>query len=275
MSIRGLTLHRQTAVAQSPAAELEPQDSHSTPIRAAQQVEQRLPLEQPAQYQSDNFAGADLNACTVSGCYARFDSTATFLKHLHESHLTSPNGPALPSATAASSIADNSMLRINQSSTAGATGIDASLSLLGVNAVEQTRMRTTPAEATHDNMDTRSTDPSTLSHMWPSSHGCDPLHSPPSLELVHPRLGNEYMVRARFFKVRANKLTSGGGVLGMRVLTSLEPKVGLPKVQRDNAALVTPTIDPVEVAVNNGRMTRTSCAIPVSTPALGYVRTMA
>ena len=76
------------------------------------------------------------------------------------------------------------------------------------------------------------------------------------------------MVRARFVKVRANKLTNGGCVVGMRALTSLEPKVGLPKVQREHSTPVMPTIYPVEVAVENGRKTLTSREVDVSRPDL-------
>lgn len=178
MSTRGLTLRRQTA------AEQELQDSDSMSISSPQQFVPGSPLELPAQH--------SLNAFAIA-------------KHLHESHLASPDGPALPPTTAASSIAYNSMLRIQQSSSASASEVDALLNLPGVNSVEKTRIRTIPAEATHDYMKTHSFDANTLSYVPPSSRGYNQLHNPPSLGPVHPRVQNEYMVRVRVAKA-ANDL---------------------------------------------------------------------
>ena len=94
------------------------------------------------------------------------------------------------------------MLRVEQSSSGGASELDAPLDVSGINSVKETLTRTTPAEATHDYMGTRSRDAGTLSYLPPPSRGYDPLYSPSSLEPVHPRVGNEYMVGARFAKVR-------------------------------------------------------------------------
>ena len=67
-------------------------------------------------------------------------------------------------------------------------------------------MRTTPAEATHEYLKTHSDDATTLSYVLPSSGGYDQLHSPSSMRPVHPRLGDEYMVRARFAKLANEQL---------------------------------------------------------------------
>ena len=95
------------------------------------------------------------------------------------------------------------MLRAEQSLTAGASELDAPPGVPGVNSVEKTRMRTTPVEATQDYMEVHSPDANTLSYLPPLLHGSTPLHSPlPS----HDRPGNQYVVRARFAKLRTNKL---------------------------------------------------------------------
>lgn len=202
MSTRGLALHRQTAVVQSPTAAHEPQNSSSTQTLSAQRVVQGSPLEQPAQYVADTLAGSGFYACIFPGCNAQFDTSARLVKHRRESHQASPDGPALLPTTAASSIAYNSMLRVQQPSSAGASELDNLLNVPGFSPVEK---GTTPTEATHDYSEIYSSDASTLSYPRSSSPSNDPLHSSPSLGAVHPRIGNDYMVRGPFSKI-ANEL---------------------------------------------------------------------
>ena len=230
LSTRRLTLRRQTAVVESSTAEQELQDSDSI------QFVQELPLEQPAQHSLDTFAIA---------------------KHLHESHRASPDGLPLPPTTAASSIAYDSMLRVQQSSSAGAWELDALLNVPGVNSVEKSRIRTTPAEATHEYLKTYSSDLTTLSYVPPSSRRYDQLHSPPSIGPVHPRVGNEYKVRVCFAKL-ANELIHGRAVVVVDVLTFFKQKVGLREVQQEHVASITPTIDSVEDIVSDHRTVATS-----------------
>ena len=200
-----------------------------------QQVVQGPPVEQYAQRTSDTFNVTTVYACTASGCYAFFDTSATLSKHLHESHRALELG--IP------------------------------LNVAGVNSVEEMRTSTTPAEFTHDYMQPHPPDKDMFPYVPSSSRGYDSLRSPPSLGPVHPRKGNEYMVRTRFVKV-ANELIHERAVVGMNVLTSLEQKVGLPKVQQEHLALTKPTIDCIENTVSDDRTVATSREIPLSTPDL-------
>lgn len=198
-------MHSQTAVVQSPTAEQEPQALDSMPMSRVQEVVQRSRLEQPVQHSPHTFAGADIYACTASGCYAHFDTRETLMEHLRESHGASPDDLMLSPTAPASSITYSSMLRLEQSSSAGASELNAPLNVPAVNPVEKTRIRTTPAEAIHDYMETHYPDASSLSYVSPSWREHDRLYSPPSPGPVHLRVGNDYMVRAPFAKV-ANEL---------------------------------------------------------------------
>lgn len=55
----------------------------------------------------------------------------------------------------------------------------------------------------------------------------------------------------------------------MLVLTAFDQKVGLPKVQQDHLAPVTPTIDSVQNTVGDDRTVAPSCEVPVFPPGLG------
>lgn len=184
MSTRGLALHKKTAISQSSAAEQEQQGLDSTSISSPQQLVRGSPLEQPAKKRSAIFA---------------------ITNHRYESLRALADGPDLPSTTAATSTAYNSMLRVDQSSIIGASEPDAPLNVAGVNSVEKSPLRTTRTEATHDDMETYSSDASTLSSPPLSSRGYEPLRSPPNLGPAGPREGIGYMVRDRFAKV-ANEL---------------------------------------------------------------------
>ena len=182
MSTRGLALHRQTAIRQSSTAEQEQQGLDEPSILSPEQLVP--PLEQPAQKRSAIFAVTN---------------------HRYENLRASPDGPALPSTTAATSTEYNSMLREDQSSIIGASELDAPLNVAGVKSVEGMRISTAPVAATHDYREIQSLDPRVLSYPPLSSRGYDLLHCRPSLGSAHPRVRNEYMVRNRFAKA-ANEL---------------------------------------------------------------------
>ena len=164
--------------------EQEQQGLDSPSILSPQQLVSGSPLEQPAQKRTDILAIAN---------------------YRYESLRVSPDGPALPSTTAAASTAYNSVPRVDQSLIIGVSELDAPLNVVGFNSVEEMRISTAPVAATHDYRETHSPDGRVLSYPPLSSRGYDPLYSRPSLGSAHPRVGNEYMVRNRFAKA-ANEL---------------------------------------------------------------------